>query len=82
MAYDDDIIAFIKARLDEDEAAATAATPGPWRAPCGPDDDSAVIEGRDGHVVADSHSCPDHPHRGAADALHIIRGQAGDHPRA
>jgi hypothetical protein len=73
VAYDDDIIAFIEARLAEDEAAAKAATPGPWRTPCGPDDDDAVIEGTDGHAVADSHSCPDHPHRGASDALHIVR---------
>jgi len=28
----DDLIAFVTARLDEDEAAAQAATPGPWRA--------------------------------------------------
>jgi hypothetical protein len=28
----DDLIAFLKARIDEDEAAARAATDGPWRA--------------------------------------------------
>src|SRR5687767_7508448 len=27
----DDLIAFLRARLDEDEQAARAATPGPWR---------------------------------------------------
>jgi hypothetical protein len=28
----DELVAFVDARLDEDEAAARAATPGPWRA--------------------------------------------------
>ena len=67
----DDLIAFIRARLDQDEQTARAATPGPWVAVRDPYPDSWSIVSTSGDVVG-----PDYQGSAASreeDAAHIAR---------
>ena len=75
----EDLIAFVRARLDEDEAAAMAATPGPW-ADTGQRDafveQAATHAGTpadDLHLIAEMERCDEHGDRRRADAVHIAR---------
>ena len=80
-AYEDEtgeIADFMAARLDELEAAAEAATPGPWT-DTGQRDvfveqlaTSAGTPAEDLHLIAEMEACGDHPDRRRADAEHII----------
>lgn len=63
------IVEFLRARLDEDEATARVATPGPWL--YSRSEREMTIEGADGHTVAELMVCPDHEGRRLADGLHI-----------
>lgn len=62
----DDLVAFLRARYDEDEQVATAATPGPWVAG-GIGDFGWSVSGPSGGVEADDSEA------GRADAEHIAR---------
>jgi hypothetical protein len=63
----DDLAAFLKARLDEDEAAASAASPGPWRLNAEGDEVLAV----DDVTVAEAFALSGRQLRATAD--HIAR---------
>ncbi|MFI7691757.1 DUF6221 family protein [Nonomuraea sp. NPDC049655] len=64
---DTDLAAFIRARLDEDEQEALAASPGPWRANAEHDEVLAV----DGETVADGFALSSEQLR--ATVRHIVR---------
>lgn len=66
----DDLVAFLTARLDERQAAADAATPGPWSR--GVDNlGDPYVEGANGHLIADLPFCHEHDDRRELDAAHI-----------
>lgn len=65
-----DLIAFLRARLDERERAAHAATPGPWSS--GVDNvGDPYIDGANGHLIADLPFCHGQDDRRELDAVHI-----------
>ncbi|MFG3311847.1 DUF6221 family protein [Streptomyces albidoflavus] len=61
------LIAFLRARLDEDEAVARAASPGPWR----PDEEGDEVLAVDGIVVAEGFALSGRQLRATVD--HIAR---------
>lgn len=63
----DDILAFLRARLDEDEQLALSASPGPWR----PDDEHDEVLAADGIVVAEGFALSGQQLRATVD--HIAR---------
>lgn len=74
----DEIADFMAARLDGEEAAAEAATPGPWTDTGQRDvfvEQLATATGTpaaDLHLIAEMEACADHPDRRRADAEHIV----------
>lgn len=72
----DDLVEFLRARLDEDEEAGKAATPGPWRATHRDDGTHHVFAASDRKVHRDGGYPPDWPEdvvNPTADADHIAR---------
>jgi hypothetical protein len=79
----DDLLAFLRARLDEDEAAARAAPPGPWRikygtphAPLHPGyRPGALLDARDMELVSDKYGevGPQHEHFARHDPSRVLR---------
>lgn len=72
-SMDDELKAFNESRCDEDEAAAKAATPGPWAIE---DDEGigyAVEQASDDHLIAETMICDGHPGQAEPDAAHIAR---------
>jgi len=64
-----DLVEFLRARLDEDEQAARAALPGPWRTDHNFDQGLRIMDGS-GLVITWT---PSFYERGPADAEHIAR---------
>lgn len=71
-----ELVAWLRAQLDDDQAEAEAATPGPWIDASGNAGDVIVeqLSDAEGHLVAEIETCVDHPDVDrAADAAHIAR---------
>jgi hypothetical protein len=68
-----EMISFTHAQLNEDEAAANAATPGPWAKLEAEPVVAAPYAADNGHEIAEMAMCDEHPDRREADATHIAR---------